>query len=90
MQPVSWHFHSLAYPATLANVTLNGHTVKLLSRIDNKAMIQDVRFCDREEVESGSAVVSEMPRLLDDCTHSDKHISQVPESDSPDPRRNVV
>jgi len=90
VQPISWRISFLTYPATLANVTLNGHTVKLLSRMDNKAMIQDVRFCDREEIERESAEAFQTPRLLDDCTHSNKHISQVPESDSPDPRRNIV
>lgn len=39
--------HAPAYPATLAKVTLNGQTVKLDSRIDNRAKIHDVKFCRR-------------------------------------------
>jgi hypothetical protein len=58
--------------------------------MDNKAMIQDVRFCKKEEIELESVQVSQSPRPLVDFTHSDDHISQVPEPDSTYPGRNVI
>jgi hypothetical protein len=45
--------HLLAtHPATLANVTLNGQTVKLLNKMDNRAMIHEVKFCHEHEMAS--------------------------------------
>jgi hypothetical protein len=71
------------YPATLANVTLNGHTVRLLSRIDNKAIIHEVKFCGTKcQLDT---------RLADTrCTHSDQHIRHVTESNPADAARDVV